>query len=150
MVILFRFLLLSLISFSSASYALINSELSHATVMESGTYGEGDVRIHFSAYNSTLLKPKTTASYGFRGGDRIGMVSVLVQRELEGGQVIQESATEESIMATTMDGVRKWLRFKRVMKGKSVYHLANFPFVNGELVKFTLTDTPRSTGKPQK
>lgn len=94
------------------------------------TYGELDV--HYSAFNSGFLQPEVAAAVGLIRSKNQGVVNVAL---LQAGKASAGQVTGE---VKNLLGQISPLTFKQVQEGTAIYYLAQFPFEQQEMLRFTL------------
>ena len=94
------------------------------------SYGELDV--HYSAFNSSFLQPEVAASVGLVRSKSQGVVNVAL---LQAGKA---STGQVSGEVKNLLGQISPLSFKQVKEGTAIYYLAQFPFDQQEMLRFTL------------
>lgn len=95
------------------------------------TFGELDV--HYSAFNSGFLQPDIAAAAGLVRSKTQGVVNITV---LKAGK---PSTAQVSGQVKDLLGKVTPLAFRQVSEGGAIYYLAQFPFTQREMLKFTLT-----------
>ena len=94
------------------------------------SYGALDV--HYSAFNSSFLQPEVAASVGLVRSKSQGVVNVAL---LQAGKA---STGQVSGEVKNLLGQISPLSFKQVKEGAAIYYLAQFPFDQQEMLRFTL------------
>ncbi len=94
------------------------------------TYGQLDV--HYSAFNSGFLQPEVAAAVGLVRSKSQGVVNVAL---LQAGKA---STGQVSGEVKNLLGQITQLSFKQVKEGTAIYYLAQFPFEQQEMLRFTL------------
>jgi len=92
----------------------------------------GELDVHYSAFNSGFLQPDIAAAAGLTRSKSQGVVNVAV---LKTGQ---PTTANVSGQVKNLLGQVHALTFKQVSEGKAIYYLAQFPFGQREMLKFTL------------
>ncbi|MDL5598597.1 DUF4426 domain-containing protein [Pseudomonas sp. A29(2023)] len=95
------------------------------------TFGELDV--HYSAFNSGFLQPDIAAAAGLVRSKTQGVVNIAVLK------VGKPSTAQVSGQVKDLLGKVTPLAFRQVSEGGAIYYLAQFPFTQREMLKFTLT-----------
>jgi hypothetical protein len=94
------------------------------------TYGA--LEVHYSAFNSGFLQPEVAAAVGLVRSKRQGVVNVAL---LQAGKASTGVVTGE---VRNLLGQITPLSFKQVKEGTAIYYLAQFPFDQQEMLRFTL------------
>ncbi|MGH8354733.1 MAG: DUF4426 domain-containing protein [Pseudomonas sp.] len=103
----------------------------------------GELDVHYSAFNSGFLQPDIAAAAGLSRSKSKGVVNVAV---LKAGQ---PTPAEVSGEVKNLLGQVHSLKFQQVKESGAIYYLAQFPFDQQEMLKFTLNvqaagDAPHS------
>ena len=95
----------------------------------------GDLDVHYSAFNSGFLQPEIAAASGLVRSKTLGVVNIAA---LRGGQ-----ATTAKVDGEVKDllGHARALEFKQITEGAAIYYLAQFPFSQREVLRFTINLT---------
>jgi hypothetical protein len=93
----------------------------------------GDLDVHYIAFNSSFLQPDIAAANGLVRSKTLGVVNISV---LKAGKASNASV---SGAVTDLVGRSQPLSFKQVTEGDAIYYLAQFPFTQREMLRFTLT-----------
>jgi hypothetical protein len=119
---------------SRIALALLTLCLSLPAVAErKQSFGELDV--HYIAFNSGFLQPDIAAASGLVRSKTLGVVNISV---LKAGQ-----ATTAQVGGEVKDLVGRShpLTFKQINEGSAIYYLAQFPFSQREMLRFTINLT---------
>jgi hypothetical protein len=92
----------------------------------------GDLDVHYSAFNSGFLQPEIAAAAGLSRSKKQGVVNISV---LKAGKA--SSASVEGQVRNLL-GQSHALRFKEINEGEAIYYLAQFPFEEREVLRFTI------------
>ncbi|MGE6792368.1 DUF4426 domain-containing protein [Pseudomonas guineae] len=93
----------------------------------------GDLDVHYIAFNSSFLQPDIAAANGLVRSKTLGVVNISV---LKNGKASSASVSGE---VKDLVGRNQPLTFKQVTEGEAIYYLAQFPFNQQELLRFTIT-----------
>ena len=93
----------------------------------------GELDVHYSAFNSTFLQPDIAAAAGLVRSKQQGVLNIAV---LKAGQPAQASVSGQ---VKNLLGQTHALEFKPVKEGNVLYYLAQFPFEQQEMLRFSLT-----------
>ncbi|WP_339906355.1 DUF4426 domain-containing protein [Pseudomonas guineae] len=93
----------------------------------------GDLDVHYIAFNSSFLQPDIAAANGLVRSKTLGVVNISV---LKDGKASNASVSGE---VKDLVGRNQPLTFKQVTEGEAIYYLAQFPFNQQELLRFTIT-----------
>ena len=92
----------------------------------------GDLDVHYIAFNSGFLQPDIAAATGLVRSKTLGVVNIAV---LKAGQPSDASV---SGAGKNLLGQNYPLTFKQVKEGEAIYYLAQFPFEDREVLRFTI------------
>ncbi|NQD92598.1 DUF4426 domain-containing protein [Pseudomonas sp. CrR25] len=92
----------------------------------------GELDVHYSAFNSGFLQPEIAAATGLVRSKSQGVVNIAV---LKAGQPSNASVDGE---VKNLLGRSYPLKFKEVTEGTAIYYLAQFPFEDREVLRFTI------------
>ena len=95
----------------------------------------GELDVHYIAFNSGFLQPDIAAASGLVRSKTLGVVNISV---LKAGQ-----ATTAQVGGEVKDLVGRShpLTFKQINEGSAIYYLAQFPFSQREMLRFTINLT---------
>ena len=97
----------------------------------------GDLEVHYNVFNSSFLQPEIAASSGLVRSKTQGVLNVAVMRA---GKPVPAAAVSGTVK--NLIGQSKPLAFQRVSEGEgdqqAVYHLAQFPVTEREVLTFDL------------
>jgi len=98
----------------------------------------GDVRVYYSAFNSSFISPDVANAYNIvRGKDR-GLVNIAVVPEGTGhGTAALVGGTASNLLAQ-----QQTLEFTEIREGDAIYYLAPFRFSNEDPLSFTIHVRP--------
>ena len=115
-----------------AACTLLASAQAHA-----GQYKQfGDYQVHYSIFPSSFLTPEVASQYNIVRSKSIGIVNVSILEETETGL----KPVSGQVQGQVMNDIRqsRFLGFRRISEGESVYYIAEFQFSEGELLTFQL------------
>lgn len=95
----------------------------------------GDLDVHYSAFNSSFLQPEIAAASGLVRSKSQGVVNIAV---LKAGKASSASVGGQ---VRNLLGQSHALQFKEVNEGEAIYYLAQFPFEDREVLRFTINVT---------
>lgn len=93
----------------------------------------GDLDVHYSAFESTFLQPDIAAATGLVRSKQQGVLNIAT---LKAGQPTLARVSGE---VKNLLGQVHPLDFKQVKEGEAIYYLAQFPFEQQEMLRFSLT-----------
>ncbi|HLA32217.1 MAG TPA: DUF4426 domain-containing protein [Pseudomonas sp.] len=95
----------------------------------------GDLDVHYSAFNSSFLQPEVAAASGLVRSKNQGVVNIAV---LKTGKASTATVSGE---VKDLVGRSHPLSFKQISEGAAIYYLAQFPFDQREMLRFTINLT---------
>ena len=95
----------------------------------------GDLDVHYIAFNSGFLQPDIAAASGLVRSKTLGVVNISV---LKAGKAQTAGVSGE---VKDLIGRSHSLNFKQVNEGEAIYYLAQFPFDQREMLRFTIKVT---------
>ena len=114
--------------------------------VHAGSKNFGDYTVLWSVLPSTFLAPEIAKAYNLQRSKGIGIVNIAIMEENEDGSMSPVSGQVEGNVANDVQQVR-FLAFRRIQEGDSVYFIAEYQYPSGELMTFNITARP--TGHPQ-
>ncbi len=104
----------------------------------------GNVKVFYSAFNSSFVAPEIASVYNITRGEDKGLVNVaVVINDQPGGQPAVVSGNVSNIFAQ-----QQGLKFFEVREGDAIYYLAPFDFENEDFLTFTLEVKTESGAGP--
>ena len=98
----------------------------------------GDVKVFYSAFNSSFITPEVAASYNIIRGKDWGLVNIAVVKDgAQGGSTALVKGYVSNIIAQ-----QQTLDFFEVREGKVVYYLAPFRFEDEDAMTFKVSIKP--------
>lgn len=123
----------------SLSLFLLIAGLSFNALADNRPYKEyGDVKIFFSAFNSSFIQPDIASSYNIVRGKDKGLVNIaVVKNDRAGGVPALVKGTVSNIF-----GQQQVLEFAEIREGEVVYYLAPFRFDKEDWMTFKIDVSP--------
>ncbi|WP_323752172.1 DUF4426 domain-containing protein [Marinobacter sp.] len=106
----------------------------------------GEYQLNWNVYPSTFLTPEVAKANNLQRSKSIGVVNISIMTDNEHGQPQPMGGQVEGQVANDIQQV-KFLAFRRIQEGDSVYFIAQYQYRPGELMTFNITARP--TGYPQ-
>ncbi|MGP4842864.1 DUF4426 domain-containing protein [Marinobacter sp. 1Y8] len=97
----------------------------------------GDYQVHYSIFPSSFLTPDIASQYELVRSKSIGIVNVSILRKAEDGTFKPVNGQVEGKVINDIQQNR-FLAFRRIDEGDAVYFIAQFQYINGELLTFEL------------
>ena len=111
-------------------------------VQQSHYKQHGDIKIFYSAFDSSFIAPEVAVAYNFVRGKDKGLVNIVVVKKLGQGEPAEISGKVLNIFQQSQQ-----LEFIAIKEKNTVYYLAPFEFENEDLLTFKITvDSPVSQG----
>ncbi|PHQ25623.1 hypothetical protein CLH62_08405 [Marinobacter guineae] len=111
-----------------------------------GSNDFGDYTVLWSVLPSTFLAPEIAQANDLQRSKGIGIVNIAIMEENEDGSMSPVSGQVEGKVSNDIQQVR-FLAFRRIQEGDSVYFIAEYQYSSGELMTFNITARP--TGHQQ-
>ncbi len=93
----------------------------------------GDLTVHYSAFNSSFLQPEIAAANGLVRSKQQGVVNIAVFKAKQ-ASAARVTGTVKNLLSQLTT-----LEFKQIKEGEAIYYIAQFPFDQQEMLKFTLS-----------
>lgn len=106
-----------------------------------GSEDFGDYQVHWSVLPSTFLTPETAKANNLQRSKGIGIVNISIMQEDENGLIKTVPGQVEGKASNDIQQV-KFLAFRRIREGDSVYFIAEYQYSPGELMTFNVTARP--------
>lgn len=106
----------------------------------------GDHQVHWNVFSSTFLTPEVAKANNLHRSKSIGIINISIMKKTEDGTLLPIGGQIEGKLTNDIQQVR-FLAFRRIQEGKSVYFIAEYQYTSGELLTFNITARP--TGHPQ-
>jgi len=130
--------------FTLAAVALFAALISLPAHAESEDFG--DYQVHWSVLPSTFLTPETAKANNLQRSKGIGIVNIAIMQKNESGILKPVTGQVEGKASNDIQQV-KFLAFRRIQEGDSVYFIAQYQYSSGELMTFNVTARPSGHGQ---
>lgn len=111
-------------------------------VQQSHFKQHGDIKIFYSAFDSSFIAPEVAVAYNFVRGKDKGLVNIAVVKTLGQGEPAEISGQVFNIFQQSQQ-----LEFIAIKEQNTVYYLAPFEFENEDLLTFKISiNSPASQG----
>jgi uncharacterized protein DUF4426 len=108
---------------------------------QAGSKDFGDYTVLWSVLPSTFLAPEVAQANDLQRSKGIGIVNIAIMKENEDGTMSPVSGQVEGKVTNDVQQVR-FLAFRRIQEGDSVYFIAEYQHSSGELMTFNATARP--------
>ncbi|MGC8120057.1 DUF4426 domain-containing protein [Marinobacter sp. VGCF2001] len=108
---------------------------------QAGQKDFGDYQVRWSVLPSTFLTPEVARANNLQRSQGIGVVNISIMEEDEHGQPTPVSGQVEGQVSNDIQQV-KFLAFRRIQEGNSVYFIAQYQYQSGDLMTFNVTARP--------
>ena len=113
-----------------------------ATASQAGSKDFGDFAVQWSVFPSTFLTPEIARENDLNRSRGIGIINIAIMTEGEKGGLETVSGQVEGKALNDIQQA-KFLAFRRIEEGKSVYFIAEYQYANAELMTFQITARPQ-------
>ena len=113
---------------------------------QAGEKDFGQYQVNWSVYPSTFLTPEVAKANNLQRSKSIGVVNISIMTDNEHGEPSPVGGQVEGQVANDIQQI-KFLAFRRIQEGDSVYFIAQYQYPSGGLMTFNITARP--TGHPQ-
>jgi len=95
-----------------------------------------NLEVHYIALPSTFIQPEIAKQYGIKRSKTNGLlnISILDKRKDKAAVPATLKGTGRNLIGQTHQ-----LTFTEVKEGKAIYYLAEYPYLNEEIVNFDIT-----------
>ncbi len=97
--------------------------------------------MHWNVFPSTFLTAEVAEANQLHRSKSIGIVNISIMKENDDGTLSPVSGQLEGKLTNDIQQV-KFLAFRRIQEGKSVYFIAEYQYTPGELITFNITARP--------
>lgn len=101
----------------------------------------GDYEVHYNVFPSTFLTPEVAAANNLNRSRGIGVVNIAIMDRGDDDSLSTASGQVEGQVLNDV-GQPRFLAFRRIQEGDSVYFIAEYQYSAGELMTFRITARP--------
>ncbi|HEA53248.1 hypothetical protein LCGC14_2210890 [marine sediment metagenome] len=101
----------------------------------------GDYQVRWSVLPSTFLTPEVAKANNLQRSKSIGIVNIAIMQKNENGVIKPVTGQVEGKVSNDIQQVR-FLAFRRITEGDSVYFIAQYQYSSAELLTFNITARP--------
>lgn len=116
--------------------------LAAGSAQAAGDKDFGEYRVHWNVFPSTFLTPEVAKANQLHRSKSIGIVNVSIMKENDDGTLSPVSGQLQGKQTNDIQQV-KFMAFRRIQEGNSVYFIAEYQYSPGELITFNITARPR-------
>lgn len=106
-----------------------------------------NIKVHYIAIPSTFIQPAIAKKYNIKRSKNNGLVNIMILNKDKQAIQAELTGTGKNLL-----GQSQPLEFTAIKEGDALYYLANYPFINEEIVNFEIhikTDKNNNTLKFQ-
>lgn len=94
-----------------------------------------NLEVHYIALPSTFLQPDIAKQYNIKRSQYNGLINISVLDKKSNSKAVSAnlSGTGRNLL-----GQSETLNFQEIKEGDSIYYIANYPFLNEEIVNFNI------------
>lgn len=96
---------------------------------------QGNLDVHYSAFNSLFLRPQIAKQHGLTRSPSIAILHISARTNHSPGNSASVPARIEGEMINLLSQ-RTALEFQEIQEPSAWYYLATFPFTDGEMLRF--------------
>ncbi len=113
---------------------------------QAGKYRDFDnYRVHYSAFNSTIIAPEIARAYGLNRSHYRGILNITVQRK-EGDALTYPAADANlQVEATNLADQTRQIAMQRIEEGDAIYYIGEFPVSHREVLNFRVDVQPEGS-----
>ncbi len=130
---------MKLFMFRPLMTALILLLISSAS--QAGSKDFGEYIVQWSVLPSTFLTPEIARENNLSRSRGIGVVNIVILTRDDNGERVTVSGQVEGKVLNTIQQA-KFLAFRRVQEGESIYFIAQYQYPSAELMTFHITARP--------
>lgn len=112
-----------------------------AGACQAGSKDFGEYVVQWSVFPSTFLTPEVAKENGLNRSGGIGVVNIVIMSEADNGGMDTVSGQVEGKVLNDIQQPR-FLAFRRIQEGDSVYFIAEYQYSNAALMTFQITARP--------
>ncbi|MFT6140753.1 MAG: hypothetical protein ACJAXN_001970 [Psychromonas sp.] len=94
-----------------------------------------NLEVHYIALPSTFLQPKIAKKYNIKRSQYNGLINISVLDKRNNAKAV---SAELSGSGKNLLGQNEALKFQEIKEGDSIYYIADYPFINEEIVNFNI------------
>jgi hypothetical protein len=94
-----------------------------------------NLEIHYLALPSTFLQPDIAKKYNIKRSQYNGLINISVLDKRNNNKSLSASLSGSG---KNLLGQSETLKFKEIKEGDSIYYIADYPFLNEEIVNFNI------------
>ncbi|PKH03627.1 DUF4426 domain-containing protein [Psychromonas sp. MB-3u-54] len=94
-----------------------------------------NLEVHYIALPSTFLQPDIAKKYNIKRSQYNGLINISVLDKRNNAKAV---SAELSGSGKNLLGQNEALKFQEIKEGDSIYYIADYPFLNEEIVNFNI------------
>ncbi|MFV2059200.1 MAG: DUF4426 domain-containing protein [Gammaproteobacteria bacterium] len=106
-----------------------------------------DYIVHYNAFTTDILHPKTAKQYNIRRSKNRGMINIAIQKKNKTHTAV---TADVSGTASNLTGQLKNLDIKEIKEGDAIYYISDFSVANRETLDFSVDIKVEGKDKPLK
>lgn len=105
-----------------------------------------DYTIHYSAFNSTMLKPEVARQYNITRSRQQLVINISIQKGA--AETFSSSTATLSGTASNLLGQKTDIQFREIKEGNAIYYIGNLHFTHNEHYRFVIKVQPSDKNTP--
>lgn len=106
----------------------------------------GTYRVHYNAFNSTIIAPEIAQAYGLDRSRFRGILNVTVQRK-DGQSPWPAAQARVEATATNLAGRVRRIDMQEIQEGEAIYYIGEFPVTDRETMEFEIQVRPQGSNQ---
>jgi len=127
--------------FKTAFLFVIASLMTISLQAQAGQKDFGEYQVLWSVFPSTFLAPEVAQANNLQRSQGIGIVNISIMKENENGEFKPVSGQVEGSISNDIQQTT-FLAFRRIQEGDAVYFIAQYQYLSGGLMTFSITARP--------
>lgn len=106
----------------------------------------GPYRVHYNAFNSTVIAPEVAQAYGLDRSRFRGILNITIQRR-DGESPWPATQAAVDATASSLVGRVRNIDMHEIREGEAIYYIGEFPVSNQEKLDFTVEVRPADSSE---
>ena len=94
-----------------------------------------NLEVHYITLPSTFIEPSIATQYNIKRSKNNGLLNISILNSKQNKQSVEAILTGTG---KNLIGQTHQLEFRQIKEGKAIYYLAEYPFINEEIVNFEI------------